>query len=375
MKWSWKIGRVGGIDMRVHATFVLLLAWLALVFYRSTGTSAGAARGLLFTLALFASVLLHELGHAFAARRFGVKTRDITLLPIGGVSRLETIPNKPKQELAIALAGPAVTLAIIIVLAITLRVLGIPATVGTQSGAVMGGASFLVQLMWVNGWLLVFNLLPAFPMDGGRVLRAALALRQDYVSATETAARIGRGFAILFGIVGFFYNPLLVLIALFVWVGATAESMAARERAVLSGVAVERLMIRDVRTLQPSDSLNAALKHILEGFQHDFPVVQDGHVVGILTRSMLLQGLARQGAESTVAESMETSFRTTVETEPVDQALARLRECRCQTLPVLSEDRLRGVLTSENVAEFVMIEAARNAGARGDGQGPVDRAA
>jgi CBS-domain-containing membrane protein len=229
--------------------------------------------------------------------------------------------------------------------------------------------------MWVNGWLLVFNLLPAFPMDGGRVLRAALALRNDYVNATEIAARIGRGFAILFGIVGFFYNPLLVLIALFVWVGATAESMAAREKAVLSGVAVERLMIRDVRTLQPSDSLNVALNHILEGFQHDFPVVQDGHVVGILTRSMLLQGLARHGAESTVAESMETSFRTTVETEPVERALARLRECRCQTLPVMADDRLRGVLTSDNVAEFVMIEAARNAGARGDGQGPVDRAA
>ena len=130
--------------MRVHATFVLLLAWLALVFYRSTGTSSGAARGLLFTLALFASVVLHELGHAFAARRFGVKTRDITLLPIGGVSRLETIPNKPKQELAIALAGPAVTLAIIIVLAITLRILGIPATPVTQAGALMSGASFLV---------------------------------------------------------------------------------------------------------------------------------------------------------------------------------------------------------------------------------------
>ncbi|HEY7394924.1 MAG TPA: site-2 protease family protein [Gemmatimonadaceae bacterium] len=376
MKWSWKIGRVGGIDMRVHATFVLLLAWLALVFYRSTGTPTGAARGLLFTLALFASVVLHELGHAFVARRFGVKTRDITLLPIGGVARLENIPSKPNQELAIALAGPAVTLAIIIVLAIVLRVLGLPMTpAGTQAGALTGGASFLVQLMWVNGWLLVFNLLPAFPMDGGRVLRAALALRNDYVNATEIAARIGRGFAILFGIVGFFYNPLLVLIALFVWVGATAESMSAREKAVLSGVAVERLMIRDVRTLQPSDSLNVALNHILEGFQHDFPVVQDGHVVGILTRSMLLQGLARHGAESTVAESMETSFRTTVETEPVERALARLRECRCQTLPVMADDRLRGVLTSDNVAEFVMIEAARNAGARGDGQGPVDRAA
>lgn len=359
MKWSWRIGRVGGVDLRIHATFVILLAWWALIYYRGTGTASGAARGLLFTLALFGSVLLHELGHAFAARRFGVATLDITLLPIGGVSRLESMPREPKQELVIALAGPAVTLAIVIVLAVVLRLLGLPATLDSESVARTGGGSFLVQLMWVNGWLLAFNLLPAFPMDGGRVLRAALALRKDYVRATDLAVRVGHAFALVFGVVGFFYNPFLVLIALFVWIGATAESMAAREHSALSGVAVERLMIRDVRTLEPSDTLNAALREILEGFQHDFPVVHDGRVVGMLTRSALLNGLARFGGESGVADSMETSFRTTEASEPVERALARLRECRCQTLPVLSDDRLRGVLTSENVAEFVMIEAAR----------------
>jgi Zn-dependent protease/predicted transcriptional regulator len=358
MKWSWRIGRVGGVDLRIHATFVILLAWWALIYYRGTGTASGAARGLLFTLALFGSVLLHELGHAFAARRFGVATRDITLLPIGGVSRLESMPRKPKQELVIALAGPAVTLAIVIVLAVVLRLLGLPATLDSEAVARTGSGSFLVQLMWVNGWLLAFNLLPAFPMDGGRVLRAALALRKDYVRATDLAVRVGHAFALVFGVVGFFYNPFLVLIALFVWIGATAESMSAREHSALSGVAVERLMIRDVRTLEPSDTLNIALREILEGFQHDFPVVHDGRVVGMLTRSALLNGLARFGGESAVADSMETSFRTTEASEPVERALARLRECRCQTLPVLSDDRLRGVLTSENVAEFVMIEAA-----------------
>jgi len=360
MRWSWKLGRVGGVELRIHATFLLLLAWLALIYYRGTGTAAGATRGILFVLALFASVVLHELGHAFAARRFGVKTRDITLLPIGGVARLESIPDKPKQELLIALAGPAVTLSIIVVLAIGLRLAGLPATLGPETLARTGNASFLVQLMWVNGWLLVFNLLPAFPMDGGRVLRAALALRGDYVKATQTAARVGQAFAFVFGIVGFFYNPLLVLIALFVWVGATAESMAARERSVLSGVKVERLMIRDVHTLEPGDTLNMALQQVLEGFQHDFPVVHDGRIVGMLTRSALLNGLARLGGDSPVSESMETSFRATDASEPVEKALARLRECKCQTLPVLSNESLRGVLTSENVAEFVMIETARN---------------
>lgn len=363
MKWSWKIARVGGVDLRVHATFVILLAWLALAYYRDAGTAAGAARGVLFTLTLFASVVLHELGHALAARHVGVATRDITLLPIGGVARLENIPDKPKQELGISLAGPAVTLLIVIALAIVLRLLDLPLIPATDAISRGGSAAFLAQLMWVNLSLLVFNLLPAFPMDGGRVLRAALALRQDHRRATETAARIGRAFALVFGIVGLFYNPFLMLIALFVWLGAAAESSALQERSALGGVTVDRLMIREVRTLAPSDTLDAALRHVLAGFQHDFPVVDADHVVGVLTRSALLTGLARHGPASPVSESMEASFRTADPREPVERAVARLRECHCSTLPVLSDGRLCGVLTAENVAEFVTIDAALRASA------------
>jgi len=368
MKWSWTIGRVAGIKLRVHATFLILLAWLALVDYRETGTAAGALRGTLFMLALFGSVLLHELGHAVAARRFGVATRDITLLPIGGVARLDHIPEKPKQELAIALAGPAVTIIIALGMGLALRVAGLPMILTedaiAHSNAHGNAGAFLAQLMWVNVTLLLFNLLPAFPMDGGRVLRALLALRKDYLRATEIAARVGRAFALLFGVVGLLYNPFLVLIALFIWVSAAAESSALHERFALSGVQVNRLMIRDVRTLAPSDTLNEALRHVLSGFQHDFPVVEAEKVVGVLTRSALLAGLAKNGAESLVSASMETSFRTAEPDEPVNQALVRLRECRCRTLPVLSGGRLCGLLTAENVAEFVMIEAALHPSAR-----------
>lgn len=361
MKWSWTIGHVAGIKLRVHATFLILLAWLALVDYRDTGTAIGALRGTLFTLTLFASVLLHELGHAVTARRFGVPTRDITLLPIGGVARLEHIPEKPKQELAIALAGPAVTTLIALILAFGLNVAGLPLIL-TADAIAHGNAHgdvgvFLAQLMWVNVTLLLFNLLPAFPMDGGRVLRAFLALRADYLRATDIAARVGRVFALLFGIVGLLYNPFLVLIALFIWMSAAAESSALHERSALSGVRVDRLMIRDVRTLAPSDTLNDALGHVLTGFQHDFPVVEAAKVVGVLTRSALLAGLAKNGPESLVGASMETAFRTADPNEPVNEALARLRECRCRTLPVISDGRLSGLLTAENVAEFVMIDA------------------
>ena len=358
MKWSWKIGRIGGIDLRVHATFFFLLAWLALVYYRSSGTVVGAARGVLFTIALFASVVLHEFGHEWAGRRVGVPTRDITLLPIGGVARLEYIPKNPWHELQIALAGPAVTVAVIALLAIVLVVLGAPLLIASDAVVTGGSSGILAQLMWVNVYLLVFNLLPAFPMDGGRVLRAGLALRKGYLRATEIAARVGRAFALLFGIVGLFYNPFLVLIALFVWLGAAAESSATQEHELLGGVTVDRVMIRELRTLAPDDTLETAMRHVLEGFQQDFPVLEQGRVVGVLTRSGMLAGLGRGGPASAVSASMDPSFRTASPSEPVERAVARLRECHCSSMPVMSDGQLAGVLTSDNIAEFVMIATA-----------------
>ena len=371
MKWSWKIGRVGGIDLRVHATFFILLAWMALVYYRQSGTAGGAARGVLFTIALFASVVLHELGHASAARRVGVPTRDITLLPIGGVARLEYIPRRAKQELGIALAGPAVTVVIALALALVLTLLHAPLRM--VSDAVVSGSvtAFLAQLMWVNVSLLVFNLLPAFPMDGGRVLRAGLAMRTGYLRATEIAARVGRAFALLFGLVGLFYSPFLVLIALFVWLGAAAESSALQEHEILGGVPVDRVMIRELRTLSPNETLEAAMQHVLEGFQHDFPVVENGQVVGVLTRAAMLAGLGRDGLASPVSASMDTSFRTTSPAEPVERAVARLRECHCSTMPVVDHGRLCGVLTTDNIAEFVMIASALRSSVSGERQPPV----
>ena len=355
MKWSWRIGKLAGIELRVHATFVLLLAWLALVYFRATGTIGGVASGIAFTLALFVSVVLHELGHALVARRYGVPTRDITLLPIGGVARLEYIPEKPRAELSIALAGPMVTAALALVVFAVLRLLSVPLVFAPRARGVDAVA---VQLMWANVTLLVFNLLPAFPMDGGRVLRALLALRMDYVRATRIAARAGQIFALFFGIVGLMYDPVLVVIALFVWVAAVAESGAVEMHSSLAGVDVERVMIRDARTLAPEDPLSTALAHVLDGFQQDFPVVRGGAVVGVLTRSALLAGVAKHGVASPVELSMDRSFAAAEPGEPVERAVARLHAAHCQTMPVVSGGLLRGVLTLENVGEFVAIAAA-----------------
>ena len=364
MRWSWKMGRVAGIQLRVHATFLLLLAWAALVYYRAEGSAAAAARGVVFTLALFASVVLHELGHALTAKRFGVPTQDITLLPIGGVARLAYIPRQPKQELLIALAGPGVTLAIILVLYGIIRIFSLPSL--GMDGALAVSGDFLGQLMWVNVTLLVFNLLPAFPMDGGRVLRAALAFRGDYVRATQAAARAGRAFALLFGLIGLMYDPFLVLIALFVWLGAAGEAAEAQLHSTLDGIPVEKVMIRNVETLTPHDTLNVALEHILAGFQHDFPVIEDGTgtVIGVLTRNALIQGLAHQGRDALVGETMERSFGVATPDEPLESALSRLRESHRASLPVIADQRLQGLLTAENVGEFVMIDSALRGGSR-----------
>jgi Zn-dependent protease len=369
MRWSWRIGRIAGIDIRVHATFLILLAWAALGSYQASGTVIGAVRGVLFVLALFASVTLHELGHALTARRLGVGTQDITLLPIGGVARLAYIPKDPHQELRIAVAGPAVTLAIVIVVYLTMRLLGLP--LSTAPDVLTSRAGFLSQLMWANLSLLLFNLLPAFPLDGGRVLRAALAHRMDYLRATQLAAGVGKAFALLFALVGLFYNPFLVVIGLFVWMGAAGEAADVQGRASFEGVPVERVMIRDVRTLTPQDPLDLALNHVLRGFQQDFPVVDGGTVIGVLTRARLLEGLAKRGRDAPVGEVMETTFRTAEAGEPLENALARLQECRCHTLPVVADHRLEGVLTLENLGEFMMIETAlRSADAGRMGRNP-----
>ncbi len=356
MKWSWSLGRLAGIDVRIHATFLLLLAYVAYSGYRVGGSLSTALSGLIFIVLLFASVVAHELGHALAARRFGVGTKDITLLPIGGVAQLERMPREPRQEMLIALAGPAVTLAIAVVLFVALWVTGAP----LSRASLTGDSRLIVSLMWTNVVVLLFNLLPAFPMDGGRVLRAALAMRMDYVRATDIAARIGKAFALLFGVGGLLWweQPLLVLVALFVWMGAAGEASAIQLRSSLSGLTVDRVMIRDVRTLRPEDTLDTAIAHVLSGFQQDFPVVSDGHVEGILTRAKLLSALAQRGSGTRVGDVMERSFATAAPTEPLDEAFVRLSQCNCHTMPVVRDGVLMGVLTSDNVGEYVMVETA-----------------
>jgi Zn-dependent protease/CBS domain-containing protein len=364
MSGSWRIGRLAGIDVYVHFTFLILLAWVVGAHYMAHGSVAEALFGALFILALFSIVVLHELGHALAARRYGIATRDIILLPIGGVARLERMPDDPKQELVVALAGPAVNVVLATGIFVGLQ-LG-PGLSSPREAATIGGA-FLSQLFYVNVTLALFNLLPAFPMDGGRVLRALLAMRMDYMRATQVAATVGQAMAVLFFFGGLFgSNPMLMFIGLFVWLGATQESSFTQMRAAMSGIPVMRAMITDFYILHPDDSLDKAVRYMTAGFQHDFPVVEDGRLVGILTRNDVATALARDGSQQRVGDVMQRDFVAVRPSDMFESAFSRLQDCNCHTLPVVQDGKLVGLLTTDNVTEVLMIqEALQRATSRG----------
>ena len=368
MKWSWRIAKIAGIDVRVHATFWLLLAVLGYQGYlRGAWPEAGAQVGLV--LLGFSIVLMHEYGHALTARRYGIPTEDITLLPIGGVARLARMPTNPRQEIVIALAGPAVNVVLGGVLWLALRLTAGPAYEMAPVNEHFFSRTLLAQLLSWNVMLAAFNMIPAFPLDGGRVLRALLVMRGgSYANGTVQAARVGRVLAVLLGVVGYFglfgvRSPTLVLIALFIWLAAASEAAAAHETWSLVGVPLERVMITDVRTLSPTDPLSRAVQLTLAGFQQDFPVVADGGVVvGVLTRKDLMRVLAEHGESALVGTAMQRDFKVADPTEPVEDALARLESSDCHALPVVRGRRLMGVLTLDNVGEYMMIQAALRRG-------------
>lgn len=363
MRWSWRVGEYAGIPVYVHATFLLLIAWIALVHWLQIRTFEAILSGVVFILLIFGCVLLHEFGHALAAKRYGIRTRDITLLPIGGVARLEKMPDRPEQELWVALAGPAVNLVIFIGLYLLLQARTALLDV-VQSDATLVRSSLWAKLMVVNLYLALFNLLPAFPMDGGRVVRALLAMRMDYVQATNIAAGLGQGMAFVFGFLGLFYNPFLLFIALFVWIGAAQESSMVQIKSALGGIPVQRAMLTDFRTVTPDDRLDRVVELILSGWQQDFPVVDGGRINGVLTREHLLTALAEGGTDRLVREVMHSEFEVVDAAEMLENVLPRLQACSCHSMPVTREGQLVGLLTMDNIGEFLLIQSALEAATR-----------
>lgn len=346
--WSFRIATVAGIPIRVHFTFLLFFVWIAV-----NSNSVGWP---LLVLTLFGCVVLHELGHALTAQHFNVQTRDITLYPIGGVAMLQGRPT-PRQELWIALAGPAVNL----VIAALLAPVVIATTGHLPNLAVLADkGTFAGSVMMLNLVLAAFNLVPAFPMDGGRVLRAALALAMPEAKATQIAASIGQGLAIALVIWGLIRPEiLLVLIGFFVFIGAGQEANASLTRSFLAGHTLRDAMMTNFRTVEHGMTLEDAAKLLLAGPQHDFPVVIGEEVAGILTRNAIARGLATAGPSAYIAEIMDRSPQTAGPDMPLEEAMELFQRNESAPILVMEETKLVGMITTENLSEFIMLQAAR----------------
>lgn len=355
MRWSFQIARITGIEVRIHITFLLLVAYYAFSFYTQGGPAA-AVHGAVFICLVFLCVLLHEFGHALAARRYGIHTPDITLLPIGGVARLEKMPEKPSEELVVAICGPLVNVVIFLALLpfVYRDLLSPEVLVRVDSG-------LLAKLAFTNGWLVLFNMVPAFPMDGGRVLRALLAMRMDYVRATNIAATIGQSLAFTVGLLALLNGAhLLVLVSAFVFIGAQSEASHAQMRVLSNGLRVRDAMVTHFKALPLGATLHDAVELLLHTSQSDFPVVdEEGVVAGVLTKDDLILALRSSGAEAPVSAVLRRDIPQVHEMMHFDRAFRLMQEIGTPVVPVVnSRGSLVGLFTPENVGEFMMIQSA-----------------
>ncbi|MCX7871944.1 MAG: site-2 protease family protein [Verrucomicrobiae bacterium] len=357
MRWSIKIARIAGIDVKLHVTFILFLAWIGFTYYMLGGLVA-MFDGLILVSALFGCVLLHEFGHALAARSFGIRTPDITLLPIGGVARMLRIPDKPHEELIMAVSGPVVNF---IIAGVLVFVFGSDISWRYIENIDEPGINIVGKIATVNIMLAMFNLIPAFPMDGGRVLRAMLAMLMDYSQATKIAAWIGQGLAFVFALVGLFFNPMLIFIALFVYLGASQEASMVHAKSVSSDMLVSEAMMTRLMTLPAYATINEAVEALLRTSQHEFPVLDEyGRVLGILTRDGMITAL-KQGMENAyVIEFMQKNLPYAMPYEPFEEAYRKMQECGCAALPVVNYDgKFVGLITPENIAELFMVKSLK----------------
>lgn len=366
MDSSFGLFSVRGINIRVHITFPLILVWAAIQFGVLTRQGAtGAAFGIIVTLLLFAIVILHELGHSIAAQNYGVPVKQIVLLPIGGVAQLARIPEEPAQEFVIAIAGPFVNFGLAIVMFIAGLAAGVdsvlsnPLRIAGLLGEVSPNAIF-TYVFASNLFLGVFNLIPAFPMDGGRVLRALLATRLNYARATRIAVVIGQSMAWLLGLWGFLNGGFfLILIAVFIYMGASQEGQLVQLRNVLGGLKVKQAYSPKARFLDPQASLREAVNLTLSSFQADFPICDGDQLVGFLTHSQLVDALNRYGPEVSIGKVMSRSITPV---SPDDELLAvqqRLSENNLDAAPVVEAGRFLGLITSRDINELYRLVSSQ----------------
>jgi Zn-dependent protease/CBS domain-containing protein len=361
MGGAFKIGRVAGIDVKVHWTFFLLLAFFAFLGYQTSGSLVGALTETVTIVALFFCVLLHEFGHSLVAQRFGLEIHSITLLPLGGVSKLESLPEKPADEVKITLAGPLVNVVLApILFGVGLLFGAVPRVPGDLFMSIGSVGQFFFYLGYLNVVLAVFNLLPAFPLDGGRILRALLASRLGAVRATDISSAVGQLFAVAFFLVGLLGgNFLLALVAVFIYFGATGEAQMVRQQELTRGLSVSDVMGTKPRTetVTPYHTFGQVLDSIIHGYQEDFPVVDEGgNLVGMLTRDEIMAAAHSPERYSSVRDLMKTNVPTvSAQADLFEEGLPTLQQSGLRALPVTENGELVGMLTIEDVGNASLL--------------------
>jgi Zn-dependent protease/predicted transcriptional regulator len=347
MRWSFPVGRLFDIPIRVHYTFLLLLAFIWYAESTVLGPEAGF-HSVVFWALIFLCVLCHELGHSLVAKSYGLNIASIILLPIGGVSQITEIPRDPIKEVGITIAGPVVNFLI----AGLLLLFGKLADPSLQFSEIsLQSGSTMVDLFWANVMLGLFNIIPAYPMDGGRILRGIIAMKKGYIEATRLAADIGKLFAIAFIVVGFFYNLWLILIGIIIFGGASSEVEAAALSSTLEKITVGELMITDFKTISPDEPLTAVVEKSLHTFQNDFPVVSDGKFVGVLMRSSVIELLYHRLHERKVGEIARKNFPTIAPDESAAEALSTMRAAHVNIAPVEQDGTLQGIITIDKLLD------------------------
>lgn len=355
MKHSVQLASIKGIKVSIHWTFLLLIAWIIFQNIRAGLAAVSILWTLAFVFAIFLCVILHELGHALTARRYGIKTRDITLYPIGGVASLESLPKKPLEELWVALAGPAVNLVIAMLLVPFMNFSPPSPEAMTQ----IGPSNFLFAFAAVNIWLALFNLIPAFPMDGGRVFRAILSFWMDRAKATRVAASLGQLLAIGFIFLGFYVNPFLIFIGLFIILGAQAESNYAQSEALMEGHTVMDLTMREMPMVGPTTTVGEMVKEILNTQKKNFVVTEGEQVLGIITQLDVIKALGDRGEGALVRDFMKTDIIYLPAGLPVNEAILKMQTGRAPMALVQEGDKVIGMIDNDNLVEFILIERAR----------------
>ncbi|MDU8885690.1 site-2 protease family protein [Yeosuana sp. MJ-SS3] len=357
MKANLNLGSASGIKFKIHWTFLFLILWIIFDELKRGGNAKSILFNVLFVLAVFFCVVLHELGHALAAKRFGIKTQKITLLPIGGMASLDRIPESPKQELFVVIAGPLINILIALILYLIIPIQELLHLNFTETFEVLSSftfQNFLFYLFIVNVGLVIFNIIPAFPMDGGRILRALLAMKLNRLKATQIASSIGQFIAVIFLLVGLLYNPFLIFIALFIFLGAYGENQLVHHLELLKGHTVEEAMIISMTTFKPEDSIDLVVNKIISGTETNFVVVEDHKIKGILYHKNIINN---SNKNVLVKDVMETNFKTVQSTDNLNEVYTIIFSKKNSFLPVLKDEKLLGVIDATNLNEYILLQA------------------